>query len=107
MKITNSTPHINTTTVKFNYSKGYFNYNRKKYPLKDYNKYLLDNYGSLCLKYVLRSLPVGNGMYKRTFAWDTIYFEARKKGILLDYLIQTQSPNYEREYKGSNETPFY
>jgi len=93
---------MNLIHVKYNYSAGYFNYKRKRYYLEDYKKYLLDNYSNLCLKYYLRSLPVGDGLYKRVFAWDTIYFEARKKGILVEYIITLENPEF---YDRKSERP--
>ena len=92
-------PNLFTKLIKvtYDYSAGYFTYKRRRYLLEDYKKYLIKYYSELCLKYVLRSLPIGNKMYKRAFAWDTIYYHARKKGILIDYII-TQTPEiYERE----------
>ena len=91
-------PYMNIVKVNYNFSEGYFNFRRKRYYLKDYQKYLLKYYSELCLKYFLRSLPIGEGKYKRIFAWETIYHEAEKKGILIDYIINHLTPKfYERK----------
>lgn len=72
--------------IRYDYFEDTLSVNRKEYCLAQYREYLLKYHEELCLPLMLRSKYIGSGYYKRTFAWETIYYKAKLKGIIFDFL---------------------